>query len=68
MAIGGGGIGLVILVVALLLGVDPSSLGSLAESPPSIATESSGATRSLEEQCQTGTALTPVWTAALWAL
>src|SRR4051794_11225844 len=33
MAIGGGGIGLVVLVVALLLGVDPSSLGGLTQQP-----------------------------------
>jgi len=54
VAIGGGGLGLVVLVVALLLGVDPSNLGSLVEPPPSVSTQSPGATSSLQEQCQTG--------------
>src|SRR5919109_3733686 len=54
VAIGGGGLGLVVLVVALLLGVDPSNLGSLVEPQPSVSTESPGSASSLEEQCQTG--------------
>ena len=54
VAIGGGGLGLVVLVVALLLGVDPSNLGSVVEPPPSVSTQSPGATSSLQEQCQTG--------------
>jgi len=54
VAIGGGGLGLVVLVVALLLGADPSDLGSLVEPPPSVSTQSPGSTTSLEEQCQTG--------------
>jgi uncharacterized protein len=54
VAIGGGGLGLVVLVVALLLGADPSDLGNLAEAPTSVSTQSPGSTSSLEEQCQTG--------------
>jgi hypothetical protein len=54
VAIGGGGLGLVVLVVALLLGADPSDLGSQVEPPPSVSTQSPGSTTSLEEQCQTG--------------
>jgi predicted metalloprotease len=54
VAIGGGGLGLVVLVVALLLGVDPSNLGSLVEPPPSVSTQSPGSASSLQEQCQTG--------------
>jgi predicted metalloprotease len=54
VAIGGGGIGLVVLVVALLLGVDPSNLGGLAEPPTSVSTGNPGSTSSLGEQCQTG--------------
>lgn len=53
-AIGGGGIGLVVLVLALLFGVDPSDLGSVAEPPASVSTESPGSTSSLDEQCRTG--------------
>ncbi len=55
VAIGGGGLGLVVLVVALLLGVDPSILGSPAEPPTSaVSTQSPGSTSSLQQQCQTG--------------
>jgi uncharacterized protein len=54
VAIGGGGIGLVVLVVALLLGVDPSNLGSVVEPPTSVSTGSPGSSSSLEERCQTG--------------
>ena len=54
VAIGGGGLGLVVLVVALLLGVDPSNLGGLAESPTSVSTGSPSSTSSLQEQCKTG--------------
>ncbi len=51
----GGGLGLVVLVVALLLGVDPSSLGSAIEPPTSAeSTPSAGSTSGLQEQCQTG--------------
>ena len=54
MAIGGGGLSLVVLVVALLLGVDPSDLPGPAQPPPSNSTGSSGSTSDLEEQCRTG--------------
>jgi uncharacterized protein len=54
VAVGGGGLGLVILVVAMLLGVDPGALGGLVEQQAPVATTSSGSTTSLEEECQTG--------------
>lgn len=54
VAIGGGGLGLVVLVVALLLGVDPSNLGTLTEPAPAVSTQNPGSTSSLEQQCQTG--------------
>ena len=54
VAIGGGGLGLVVLLVAMLLGVDPTSLGSVAEPPPAVSTGSSGSVGGLEQQCQTG--------------
>lgn len=53
VAIGGGGLGLVALVVALLLGIDPSSLGSSAP-PSSVSPGSPGSNSSLEEECRTG--------------
>ncbi len=54
MAIGGGGLGLVVLVVALLLGVDPSSLEGLVQSPPAASTDQSGAPSNLSQECRTG--------------
>lgn len=54
VAIGGGGLGLVVLLVAMLLGIDPSSLGSQVQPPASVSTQSPGSTSSLQEQCQTG--------------
>lgn len=54
IAVGGGGLGLVVLLVALLLGVDPSSLGGVAEPPPSASTGSASSISTLEQECQTG--------------
>jgi predicted metalloprotease len=54
VATGGGAIGLVILVVALLLGVNPGDLTGLIEQAPSAATENTSPTTSLAELCQTG--------------
>lgn len=56
VAVGGGGLGLVVLVVALLLGVDPSSLGGLIESQPvpTVSAQNPGSASSLQEQCKTG--------------
>jgi len=53
MAVGGGGVGLVILVVALLLGVNPSDLGSLVQPTTAVSTGNPASTSGLEE-CQTG--------------
>jgi len=54
IAIGGGGLGLVILVVALLLGVNPTDLGNSVAPTASVPASSSGATTNLEEECKTG--------------
>lgn len=57
VAIGGGGIGLVILVVALLLGVNPSQLGGVvapAAPATSVTTDSSGVSTTQVEECKTG--------------
>jgi uncharacterized protein len=50
----GGGLGLVILVVALLLGVNPADLGSVIESAPAASTGSTSQTDNLAAACQTG--------------
>lgn len=54
VAVGGGGLGLVVLVVALLLGVDPSSLGGVIQPQAPASTGSSDSASSVQEQCQSG--------------
>lgn len=55
VVIGGGGLGLVILVVALLMGVvDLDDLQNLAEQAPSASTDNAGEVANLEAECQTG--------------
>ncbi len=49
MAVAGGGLGMVVVVIALLLGVDPSQLGDIANT-----TSSSSTSDSLLTNCQTG--------------
>lgn len=53
LALGGGGIGLVVMLVALLLGFDPSSLGTPA-APSQSGAQNPGSASSVQEQCQTG--------------
>jgi predicted metalloprotease len=53
VAVGGGGLGLVALVVALLFGIDPSSLGTSVP-PSSLPPGNSGSSTTLEEECRTG--------------
>jgi uncharacterized protein len=54
VVIGGGGLGLVILVAAMLLGVvSPADLVNMIGQEPSASTDNSGSTVNLEE-CQTG--------------
>jgi uncharacterized protein len=56
MAIGGGGIGLVVLLVAMFLGVNPSDLGLGNQSAPpsSGVTQDAGSASTLQEECKTG--------------
>jgi predicted metalloprotease len=56
MAVGGGGVGLVIIVVALIMGVDPGSLLDMAQQPAADTntTTSSGVPSDLSTSCQTG--------------
>lgn len=54
IAVGGGGLGLVVLLVALLLGVNPSDLGGLVEQPTAVTTGNPSSASTLEEECQTG--------------
>lgn len=54
VALGGGGLGLVVLLVAMLFGVDPTSLSGVVEQPPAASTQRDGSTSTLTEQCRTG--------------
>jgi uncharacterized protein len=54
MAVGGGGIGLVILVVALLLGVNPGDLLNTSDVAPSTNNPYTGDISNLASECQTG--------------
>ena len=54
MAVGGGGLGLVILVVALLLGVNPGDLAGVTAQAPSASIEDASEINNLAEQCRTG--------------
>ena len=54
VAVGGGGLGLVIMLVAILLGVNPSDMADLAGSAPAVDTTDTNAVNTLEEECQTG--------------
>ena len=54
MTVGGGGLGLVILIVAILLGVNPNDLSNLTGQDVSATSEVSGGTTNLAQECQTG--------------
>jgi uncharacterized protein len=54
VAVGGGGLGLVILVVAMLLGVNPGDLANLTGQAPSASPKNSSEISNLEVDCQTG--------------
>ena len=54
MAAGGGGLGLVIMVVALLLGVNPGDLTNVVGQAPSASTANVSEISNLAEECRTG--------------
>ncbi len=54
IAVGGGGIGLVILILALLLGVNPNDLGSITGPEVSATNANPAEVSSLAEACKTG--------------
>lgn len=54
LALGGGGIGLVVLLVAMLFGVNPSDLGVNPSQNSGVTTGGGGSTINLEEECKTG--------------
>lgn len=54
IAIGGGGLGLIITIVAMLLGVNLTDITSSVNAQAPVSTESAGGINDLEAQCQTG--------------
>lgn len=54
IAVGGGGIGIIIVLVALILGVNPGDLTNMAELMPSTSDLSAGEISNLVAECQTG--------------
>lgn len=54
VAVGGGGIGLIIIIVSLLLGVNPSNLANIIDQAPQDSAPSLENVDSLEQVCQTG--------------
>lgn len=54
IAIGGGGLGLIVLVVALLLGINPGDLANLTGSLPSADSGNISQISDLASECQTG--------------
>ena len=54
IAVGGGGIGLIVFVVALLLGVNPGDLAALTGGVPTTDSSTSADVSNLAAECQTG--------------
>ncbi len=54
MAVGGGGLGLVILIIAMLLGVNPGDLANITGQDLSATSESPAEISNLAAECQTG--------------
>ena len=54
VAVGGGGLGLVVLLAAILLGVNPGDLADLTGQAPSASTENASEINNLAEECRTG--------------
>ncbi|HEY0733432.1 MAG TPA: neutral zinc metallopeptidase [Herpetosiphonaceae bacterium] len=54
VALGGGGLGLVVLLVAMLLGVNPADLGGAVDPSSQTVPQSSVSAENLEAQCKTG--------------
>jgi len=54
VAVGGGGLGLLVLLVAIVLGVNPGDLADLTEQAPAASTANASDINTLEEECRTG--------------
>ncbi len=54
IALGGGGLGIVVLLVGLLLGINPSDLPNVLEQAPEASTQNAQDINNLAEECQTG--------------
>lgn len=54
IALGGGGLGIVVLLVGMLLGIDPGTLTGILEQAPGASTQTTEDITNLAETCQTG--------------
>jgi uncharacterized protein len=54
VAIGGGGLGLIVLIIALILGVNPAELGISTDPQASVSNADPASVSNLAEQCRTG--------------
>jgi predicted metalloprotease len=54
VAVGGGGLGLLVLIVSLLLGINPGDLGGLTGQQPQIPATGGSDINTLQQECQTG--------------
>lgn len=54
LAVGGGGLGIIIMIVAMLLGVNPGDLGNISVQEPQIPNTGSSDANNLAQVCQTG--------------
>jgi len=54
VAVGGGGLGILILLVAMLLGVNPGDLGNIVAQEPQVPVTSGEDINNLQQVCQTG--------------
>jgi predicted metalloprotease len=54
VAVGGGGLGLIVLIVSLLLGINPGDLGGNTSQQPQVPATGGGDVTDLQQACQTG--------------
>lgn len=54
IAVGGGGIGLLVLIVSLIFGINPGDLGNLTAQQPQVPVTNGGDINNLQQVCQTG--------------
>jgi uncharacterized protein len=54
IAVGGGGLGVLVLIVSLLLGLNPGDLGNITGQTSQVPVTSGGDIKNMQQECQTG--------------